>query len=148
MSSALAAGRGHHLYGESAWPSDILFVFPPAALAPAAAPAGLAAACPPGADLAPAGPFLTPAEILPEYYLRAAFNLVRAVGSKAGGAPTAPAAPARLALSPLAAESAQHFLQSPPRRPAAAGGAPALAAGDLPLAAGAQAEVEPAAPGR
>jgi len=73
----LLAGRGHNLYGESAWPNDILYVFPPVILALGAGLAGLAVACPPSVELAPADPFLTPREILPEYYLYPTFNLIR-----------------------------------------------------------------------
>ena len=146
LSSSLAPGRGHNLYGESAWPSDILFAFAPVILALGAAPRGLAAACPPSGGLAPASPFPTPAEILPEFYLYAAFNLIRALGSKVAGGLSAAALLARLAAAPFSAESAQHFFQSPFRRPAGAGACLLLIAGDVLLTAGAACELELSVP--
>jgi cytochrome b6-f complex subunit 4 len=143
----LLAGRGHNLYGESAWPSDILYVFPPVVLALGAGLAGLAVACPPGAALAPADPFLTPREILPEYYLYPAFNLIRALSSKVAGAAAAAALVFFLgAGAPFGAEAAQHSFQSPLRRPAALGSCLAGAGADLGATAGAARETEPSAP--
>jgi len=145
LGSYFALGRGHNLYGESAWPSDIFFVFAPVVLALGAPSAGLAVACPPGADLAPAGPFLTPPEILPEYYLWPGFNLIRALGSKAAGVFTASALLARFG-PPFGGEGARHFFQNPYRRPAAFGSCLVAVPGDLFVAAGAQGEIELSAP--
>ena len=74
----LAKGLGHNSYGEPAWPNDSLYVFPIASLATIAFDVGFSTmvGLNPGA---PANPFATPLEILPEWYFFPAFNLLLGV---------------------------------------------------------------------
>ena len=77
----LSIGIGHNCYGESAWPNDILYVFPIVILGLTGLVAGISIHEPWGLGNE-ANPFCTPFEILPEWYLFATFNLLRILFDK------------------------------------------------------------------
>ena len=117
----LCAGAGHHEYGESAWPGDVFYVFAPVIFAQLTLVAGFVAAGAPPLATAAANPFLTPIEILPEWYLFPAFNVLRVRPSKAAGVASVLALIAALASAPLDAVALGAFAQNPFRRAASCG---------------------------
>jgi cytochrome b6-f complex subunit 4 len=80
----LVKGMGHNLYGEPAWPNELLYVFPICIL-------GTILCCVSLSFLFPvcigerADAFETPAHILPEWYLYPLFNLIRVIPDKGLG---------------------------------------------------------------
>jgi cytochrome b6-f complex subunit 4 len=142
----LSVGAGHNSYGEPAYPNDILFVFPPVIESAAAAGCGLApAAAPPLAGLA-ANSFLTPLEILPEWYLYAAFGMLRAFPCKAAGIASVVGLLLGLPAAPFSGELGLSFLQNPWCRPATSGASAVLTEAALLLTLGALLDVELGAP--
>ena len=99
--------------------------------------AGLVAAAAPGLAGVPANAFRTPLEVLPEWYLFPAFNLLRVLPSKSAGAGAALALLAALASAPLAGAVLLAPSSSPLRRPASAGTVLSAAAAGLGLSLGA-----------
>ena len=65
LRSLLAKGMGHNLYGELAWPFDLLYIFPTVILGTISLIVALSV-IEPTALGEPANPFATPLEILPE----------------------------------------------------------------------------------
>ena len=79
-----AKGCGHNHYGEPAWPSDILHVFPVVIVSIACASLGSATVEPcPGLLLS--SPFDTPIEALPEWYFLPTLNVLRILEDKSVG---------------------------------------------------------------
>ncbi|MEM9264670.1 MAG: cytochrome b6-f complex subunit IV [Cyanobacteria bacterium P01_F01_bin.13] len=112
----LKQGMGHNYYGEPAWPNDLLYIFPVVILGSIACCVSLAVLDP--ALLGePANPFATPLEILPEWYLYPAFQILRIVPNKLLGIVLQTAIPLGLMLVPFI-ESVNKF-QNPFRRPVA-----------------------------
>jgi cytochrome b6-f complex subunit 4 len=80
----LVKGMGHNLYGEPAWPNELLYVFPICIL-------GTILSCVTLAFLFPvpvgeeADAFETPVGLLPEWYLYPLFNLIRVIPDKVLG---------------------------------------------------------------
>jgi len=112
----LAKGEGHNYYGEPAWPNDLLYTFPVVILGTLACVVGLAVLDPAMVG-EPSDPFATPLEILPEWYLYPAFQILRVVPNKLLGILLQTAIPAGLMLVPFI-ESVNKF-QNPFRRPLA-----------------------------
>jgi cytochrome b6-f complex subunit 4 len=112
----LAQGMGHNYYGEPAWPNDILYMFPIVMLGVLACIVGLSV-LDPAAVGEPANPFATPLEILPEWYLYPAFQILRIVPNKLLGLTLMAAIPLGLIGVPFI-ESVNKF-QNPFRRPIA-----------------------------
>lgn len=79
-----SSGSSQNYFGESAWPNDLLYIFPVCIV-------GLIVACLSFGLLEPTGigersdPFSTPLEILPEWYFFSTFNLLRIVPNKVLG---------------------------------------------------------------
>ena len=114
--SKLSKGVGHNLYGEPAWPNDILYIFPVVILESVAITLGLSVGQP-YSIAEKANPFATPLEILPEWYFLATFDLLRVLPSKIIGVISMASVPGILILTPLF-ENTTKF-QNPFRRPAA-----------------------------
>ncbi|MGG6297156.1 cytochrome b6-f complex subunit IV [Leptolyngbya sp. AN02str] len=112
----LKKGMGHNYYGEPAWPNDLLYIFPVVILGTIASVVGLAVLDPAMVG-EPSNPFATPLEILPEWYLYPAFQILRIVPNKLLGIGLQTAIPAGLMLVPFI-ESVNKF-QNPFRRPVA-----------------------------
>jgi cytochrome b6-f complex subunit 4 len=112
----LAKGMGHNYYGEPAWPNDLLFIFPVVIAGSIALIAGLAVLDPAMVG-EPADPFATPLEILPEWYLYPAFQILRIMPNKLLGVVLTAAIPLGLILVPFI-ENVNKF-QNPFRRPLA-----------------------------
>ncbi|MEI6429759.1 MAG: cytochrome b6-f complex subunit IV [Pseudanabaena sp. ELA607] len=112
----LAKGMGHNYYGEPAWPNDLLYIFPVVIAGTIAILAGLAVVDPALVG-EPANPFATPLEILPEWYLYPAFQILRVVPNKLLGVLLQSAIPLGLILIPFI-ENVNKF-QNPFRRPVA-----------------------------
>ena len=116
LRSKLTKGMGHNSYGEIAWPNDLLYMFPvcivgTTGLATAFAtsfPTELGEAC----DV-----FLTPEEILPEWFLLPTFQLLRAIPNKVLGITAMAAVPITLGSLPFV-ETVNPFA-NPIRRPVA-----------------------------
>ncbi|XHU96350.1 MAG: cytochrome b6-f complex subunit IV [cyanobacterium endosymbiont of Rhopalodia inflata] len=116
LRAKLAQGMGHNYYGEPAWPNDLLYIFPVVILGTIGLLVGLAVLDP--AMLGePANPFATPLEILPEWYLYPAFQILRVLPNKLLGIACQAAVPLALMLIPFI-ESVNKF-QNPFRRPVA-----------------------------
>ena len=81
LRAELARGVGHNTYGEPARPNDLLYMFPICILAIVFLGLGLAIGLPVEVG-EPADPFATPLEILPEWFLLPAFEILRAVPNK------------------------------------------------------------------
>jgi len=81
LCSKLSKGIGHNYYGESAWPNDILYIFPIVICGIRSSILGLAIHEALGI-IENATPFATPLEILPEWYLFSTFNLLRILSDK------------------------------------------------------------------
>jgi len=116
LRAKLAKGMGNNLYGEPAWPNDLLYIFPVVILGTLAGVIGLAVLAP-TATGEPANPFATPLEILPEWYFFPTFNLLRAIPNKLLGVAIMAAVPAGLLTVPFV-ENINKF-QNPFRRPVA-----------------------------
>ena len=116
LRAKLAKGMGHNYYGEPAWPNDLLYVFPVVILGTIGLCVGLAV-LDPAMIGEPANPFATPLEILPEWYLFPAFQILRIVPNKLLGIAMQMAVPLGLMLIPFI-ESVNKF-QNPFRRPVA-----------------------------
>jgi cytochrome b6-f complex subunit 4 len=112
----LAKGMGHNYYGEPAWPNDLLFIFPVVIAGSIALITGLAVLDPAMVGEA-ADPFATPLEILPEWYLYPAFQILRIMPNKLLGVVLTAAIPLGLILVPFI-ENINKF-QNPFRRPLA-----------------------------
>jgi cytochrome b6-f complex subunit 4 len=112
----LAKNMGHASYGEPAWPNDLLYTFPIVIAGTIACVIGLAV-LDPAMIGEPANPFATPLEILPEWYLYPAFQILRIVPNKLLGIMLQTAIPLFLMLIPFI-ESVNKF-QNPFRRPVA-----------------------------
>jgi cytochrome b6-f complex subunit 4 len=116
LRAKLAKGMGHNYYGEPAWPNDLLYIFPVVILGTIALCAGLAVLDPAMVG-EPANPFATPLEILPEWYLYPAFQILRILPNKLLGVLMQMAIPLGLMLIPFI-ENVNKF-QNPFRRPLA-----------------------------
>lgn len=112
----LKKGMGHNYYGEPAWPNDLLYIFPVVILGTIACCVSLAVLDPAMVG-EPGNPFATPLEILPEWYLFPAFQILRIVPNKLLGVALQTAIPLGLMLVPFI-ESVNKF-QNPFRRPVA-----------------------------
>jgi cytochrome b6-f complex subunit 4 len=112
----LAKGMGHASYGEPAWPNDLLYTFPIVIAGTIACVVGLAV-LDPAMIGEPANPFATPLEILPEWYLYPAFQILRVVPNKLLGILLQTSIPLGLMLVPFI-EGVNKF-QNPFRRPIA-----------------------------
>ncbi|MBV8882377.1 MAG: cytochrome b6-f complex subunit IV [Chroococcidiopsidaceae cyanobacterium CP_BM_RX_35] len=112
----LAQGMGHNYYGEPAWPNDLLYIFPVVILGTGACIVALAV-LDPAMSGEPANPFATPLEILPEWYLYPAFQLLRSLPNKLLGVLAMSAIPLGLIFVPFI-EGVNKF-QNPFRRPVA-----------------------------
>ena len=110
----LGKGLGHNTYGEPAWPNDLLYMFPICILAIVFLGFGQAVGMPIEVG-EPADPFATPLEILPEWFLLPAFEILRAVPNKLLGIGAMIAIPVGLATVPIL-EAANPFA-NPIRRP-------------------------------
>ena len=104
----LKQGMGHNYYGEPAWPNDLLYIYPVEILGSNLDPALVGE---------PANPVATPLEILPEWYLYPAFQILRIVPNKLLGIALQTAIPLGLMLIPFI-ENVNKF-QYPFRRPVA-----------------------------
>lgn len=112
----LEKNMGHMTYGEPAWPNDLLFMFPVVIVGTIACVAALAVLDP--AMLGePADPFATPLEILPEWYLYPAFQMLRVAPNKLLGIALMSSIPVGLMTIPFL-ENVNKF-QNPLRRPVA-----------------------------
>ena len=107
LRAELARGVGHNTYGEPAWPNDLLYMFPICILAIVFLGLGLAIGLPVEVG-EPADPFATPLEILPEWFLLPAFEILSAVPNKLLGISGMVAIPVGLSLVPLG-ESANRY---------------------------------------
>ena len=116
LRAKLAKGMGHHYYGEPAWPTDLLYMFPVVILGTIACIAGLAVMEPSGFG-EPADPFATPLEILPEWYLYPVFQILRVVPNKLLGIALQTLIPLGLMILPFI-ENVNKF-SNPFRRPVA-----------------------------
>lgn len=116
LRAKIAKGMGHNYYGEPAWPNDLLYVFPVVMLGTLGCLVSLAV-LDPAIVGEPANPFATPLEILPEWYLYPAFQILRVVPNKLLGIALQTAIPLGLMLIPFI-ESVNKF-QNPFRRPIA-----------------------------
>ena len=116
LRAELARGVGHNTYGEPAWPNDLLYMFPICILAIVFLGLGLAIGLPVEVG-EPADPFATPLEILPEWFLLPAFEILRAVPNKLLGISGMLAIPVGLSLVPVG-ESSNRYA-NPIRRPLA-----------------------------
>ena len=114
----LKKGMGHNYYGEPAWPNELLYIFPIVGMGTVALCIGLAV-LDPAIVGEPANPFATPLEILPEWYLYPAFQILRIVPNKLFGVILQTCIPLGLILVPFL-ESYSKF-QNPFRRPIATG---------------------------
>jgi cytochrome b6-f complex subunit 4 len=116
LRAKLARGMGHNYYGEPAWPNDLLYVFPIVIMGTIALCIGLAVLDPAMVGEA-SNPFATPLEILPEWYLWPAFQILRILPNKLLGIAGMTSIPLGLALIPFI-ENVNKF-QNPFRRPVA-----------------------------
>merc|ERR1711966_647178 len=114
LRAKLAKGMGHNYYGEPAWPNDLLYIFPVVILGTIALCTGLAVMEPTMLG-EPADPFVTPLEILPEWYFFPTFNALRVIPNKLLGVLSMAAVPVGLITVPFL-ESINKF-QNPFRRP-------------------------------
>jgi len=83
----LAKGCGHNCYGEPAWPNEIFYVFPVVIAGVLAVSVGVASA-EPCRGLFKANSFVTPIEIVPEWYFLPSFNVLRLLDDKLIGVGT------------------------------------------------------------
>ncbi len=116
LRALLAKGMGHNYYGEPAWPNDLLYIFPVVIAGTIACIVALAVLDPAMVG-EPSNPFATPLEILPEWYLYPAFQILRIVPNKLLGILLQTSIPLGLMLVPFI-EGVNKF-QNPFRRPIA-----------------------------
>lgn len=116
LQAKLKKGMGHNYYGEPAWPNDLLYIFPVVIMGTISLCIGLAVLDPAMVG-EPANPFATPLEILPEWYLYPAFQILRVVPNKLLGVLLQTCIPLGLMLVPFI-ENVNKF-QNPFRRPIA-----------------------------
>jgi cytochrome b6-f complex subunit 4 len=116
LRAKLAQGMGHNYYGELAWPNDLLYVFPIVIFGTIGCCVALAV-LDPAIQGEPANPFATPLEILPEWYLWPAFQMLRVLPNKLLGIAAMTAIPLGLLIVPFV-ENVNKF-QNPFRRPLA-----------------------------
>jgi len=116
LRSKLAKGMGHNYYGEPAWPNDLLYIFPVCILGTISCCIGLGVLEPTSVG-EKADPFVTPLEILPEWYFFPTFNLLRVIPNKLIGVGSMAAVPLGLIVIPFY-ENINRF-QNPFRRPIA-----------------------------
>jgi len=116
LRALLAKGMGHNYYGEPAWPNDLLYIFPVVIAGTIACVVALAVLDPAMVG-EPSNPFATPLEILPEWYLYPAFQILRIVPNKLLGILLQTSIPLGLILVPFI-EGVNKF-QNPFRRPIA-----------------------------
>jgi cytochrome b6-f complex subunit 4 len=100
LRAKLTKGMGHNLYGEPAWPNDLLYIFPVCILGALACCIGLAVLEPTPLGQR-ADPFATPLEILPEWYFFPTFNMLRVIPNKLLGVLSMAAVPVGLITVPL-----------------------------------------------
>lgn len=81
LTTRLSKGTGHNLYGEAAWPNDILYIFPVVILGVISTFIGIAIT-EPLKIREQAQAFNTPLVILPEWYFYPVFNLLRTLPDK------------------------------------------------------------------
>ncbi|MEM6447246.1 MAG: cytochrome b6-f complex subunit IV [Cyanobacteria bacterium J06642_2] len=112
----LEKNMGHMTYGEPAWPNDLLFMFPVVIVGTIACVSALAV-LDPAMIGEPADPFATPLEILPEWYLYPAFQMLRVAPNKLLGIALMSSIPVGLMTIPFL-ENVNKF-QNPLRRPVA-----------------------------
>jgi len=112
----IAKGMGHNYYGEPAWPNDLLYIFPVVIMGTIALCISLAV-LDPAMNGEPANPFATPLEILPEWYLWPAFQILRILPNKLLGVAGMTSIPLGLMVIPFI-ENVNKF-QNPFRRPVA-----------------------------
>ena len=110
----LSKGMGHVLYGEPAWPNDILYIFPKVTAGNLSSIMGLSLLDPIGLN-EPSDPFATPTQLLPEWYFYTVFNLLRLVENKVAGLICMVMLPLLLICVPVV-ENLSIF-QNPMRRP-------------------------------
>ena len=110
----LSKGMGHVLYGEPAWPNDILYIFPSATAGNLSSILGLSLIDPIGLN-EPSDPFATPTQLLPEWYFYTVFNLLRLVPNKLAGLICMANIP--LVLISLPVVENLSIFQNPMRRP-------------------------------
>ena len=110
----LSKGMGHVLYGEPAWPNDILYIFPKVTAGNLSSILGLSLLDPIGLN-EPSDPFATPTQLLPEWYFYTVFNLLRLVENKVAGLICMANVPVLLISLPVM-ENLSIF-QNPMRRP-------------------------------
>jgi cytochrome b6-f complex subunit 4 len=116
LRAKLAEGMGHNYYGEPAWPNDLLYIFPVVMLGTIGCCVCLAV-LDPAVQGEAANPFATPLEILPEWYLWPAFQMLRVLPNKLLGIAAMSAIPLGLLIVPFV-ENVNKF-QNPFRRPLA-----------------------------
>ena len=116
LRAKIAKGMGHNYYGEPAWPNDLLYIFPVVIMGTIALCISLAV-LDPAMNGEPANPFATPLEILPEWYLWPAFQILRILPNKLLGVVGMTSIPLGLMLVPFI-ENVNKF-QNPFRRPVA-----------------------------
>jgi cytochrome b6-f complex subunit 4 len=110
----LINGIGHNLYGEPAWPNDLLYIFPVVIFGTFSCAVGLAV-LDPVVRGEPSNAFATPIEILPEWYFYPTFQLLRSIPNKLVGVLLMASVPVCLLAVPFL-ESVNKF-QNPLRRP-------------------------------
>jgi cytochrome b6-f complex subunit 4 len=118
LCSKLSKGIGNNVYGEPAWPNDILYVFPVVILGVTTSIVGLSISEPISLGER-ATPFATPLDILPEWYFYQAFNLLRVLPNKLQGLLAQIYVPAITLLTPLVENTSRY--QNPFRRPISSG---------------------------
>ncbi|HEY9703385.1 MAG TPA: cytochrome b6-f complex subunit IV [Allocoleopsis sp.] len=116
LRAKIAKGMGHNYYGEPAWPNDLLYIFPVVIMGTIALCISLAV-LDPAMNGEAANPFATPLEILPEWYLWPAFQILRILPNKLLGVAGMTSIPLGLMLVPFI-ENVNKF-QNPFRRPVA-----------------------------
>jgi cytochrome b6-f complex subunit 4 len=116
LRAKIAKGMGHNYYGEPAWPNDLLYIFPVVIMGTIALCISLAV-LDPSMNGEPANPFATPLEILPEWYLWPAFQILRILPNKLLGVAGMTSIPLGIMLIPFI-ENVNKF-QNPFRRPVA-----------------------------
>ena len=108
----LAKGCGHNRYGEPAWPNEIAYVFPVVIAGVSAASMGVASA-EPCRGLFGANSFVTPIDIVPEWYFLPSFNVLRLLGDKPVGVGTLVTFLLRAPLAPAIHEVFTSLLAAP-----------------------------------
>merc|ERR1711976_181511 len=97
LRARLAKGLANNYYGESAWPGELLYIFPLCIIGTLGTSGGLSGLNP-CSEIEPADAFATPLEILPEWYFFPTFNLLRLIPNKLLGILSMAAVPIGLIL--------------------------------------------------